>query len=80
MLRVSIYACFFVRKRTCDGYVRFANSDPDDARILAVRTLVQGGPELNSVKSCIGACEAAGYGLAGVEFANECCTCFTSSL
>jgi len=60
--------------------VRFANSDPDDARALAVRTLVKGGPEMNSVESCIGACGAAGYSLAGVEFANECCTFFTSSL
>ena len=57
-----------------------SQTDSNDARTLAVQTLVKGGPELNSVESCIGACEAAGYILAGVEFANECCTCFNSSL
>ena len=72
--------CFVARKWTCDGYVRFANSDSNDSRILAERTLVNGGPEMNSVESCISACWSAGYILAGMEFANECCTCFTSSL
>ncbi len=82
MLEVSIYALLsvVVRKRTCDGYVCFANSDSTDARVLAERTLVKGGPEMNTVESCVGACNAAGYPLAGVEFANECCTCFASSL
>ncbi len=60
--------------------MRFANSDPDDARALAVQPLINGGTELMSVEMCIGACEAGGYSLAGLEFANECCTCFTSSL
>ncbi len=69
---------FFVRKRTCDGCVRFANSDSNDRRFLTVRTIAIGGVSNNSVESCIGACEGAGYPLAGVEFANECCTCFTS--
>jgi len=60
--------------------MHFANSDSNDARILAKRTLVKGGPEMNSIESCTGACKDAGYVVAGMEFANKCCVCFTSSL
>ena len=77
MLHVSIG--IFVRKQTCDGCLRFANSDSNDARTLTEKTPVDGAYN-NSVESCVGACGDAGYRLAGVEFAGECCTCFTSSL
>jgi hypothetical protein len=36
---------------------------------------VIGGPDNNTVENCVGACEAGGYSFAGVEFAQQCCTC-----
>ncbi len=77
MLHVSIG--IFVRKQTCDGCLRFANSDSNDARTLTVKTQVDSGIFNNSVEGCVSACGDAGYPLAGVEFADECCTFFTSS-
>jgi hypothetical protein len=56
--------------------VRFANSDSNDPSFLALKTTVNGGQYNNSVESCVEACGAAGYNLAGVEFGLECCTCF----
>jgi hypothetical protein len=58
----------------------FTNSDSNDARTLTEQVSVQGGEYNNTVESCTSACNAAGYVKAGVEFANQCCTPFTSSL
>ena len=41
---------------------------------------VNGGPYNNTVENCINACGDEGYAFAGVEFALQCCTCFTWSL
>ncbi|KAF8263422.1 copper radical oxidase [Lactarius quietus] len=46
-------------------------------RALSVGTTPIGGASNNSVESCTGACFAAGYHLAGVEYADE-CYCATS--
>jgi hypothetical protein len=40
-----------------------------------VKTPVAGGPYNNSVESCVEACGAAGFNVAGVEFMFECCMC-----
>jgi len=55
-------------------------SDSNDARIITVQISVDGGQYNSSVENRTGACDAAGYDLVGVEFAQECCTCFASSL
>jgi len=47
-------------------------SDSNDARTLTVQVSVTGGQYNNSVGSCVPACEAAGYSIAGVEFAQQC--------
>jgi len=47
-------------------------SDSNDARTLTVQVPVAGGQYNNSVEACIGACKAAGYSIAGVEFAQQC--------
>ena len=76
MLQVSIYSIdFFVEYGTSEGRVRCANSDSTDARALSVQVSVIGGQYNNSVESCIEACGAGGFSLAGMEFALECCSC-----
>lgn len=57
----------------------FAIRDPNDARLLAHNVFVQGGPYNNSVENCLDTCTSQGYIAAGMELAQECCTCFTSS-
>ena len=72
MLQVSIYSIAFSSNT---GRVRCANSDSTDARALSVQVSVIGGQYNNSVESCIEACGAGGFSLAGMEFALECCSC-----
>lgn len=38
---------------------------------------VAGGPLLNSIETCLDACQANGYALAGVEYAAECVPLFS---
>jgi len=47
-------------------------TDSNDARTLTVQVSVTGGQYNNSVESCVPTCNAAGYSIAGVEFAEEC--------
>ena len=56
------------------------NSDSNEMRTLDVHLPVEGGPYNNTVENCIEACREARYDLAGVEFASQCCTCYTLSL
>lgn len=42
------------------------------SRTLKARTEVPGGPKAMTITLCLAACKAAGYTLAGVEFAQEC--------
>jgi hypothetical protein len=65
----------FVRKRTCDLTVHFANSDSPAGNDLVVQ-IAQATVDGPTVESCIGACE--GFSLAGVENQTGCCTCFAS--
>ena len=51
------------------------NSDSNDARTLTEPQAVVGGQYNNTVENCTEACKSSGYSLAGVEFAQECCTC-----
>jgi hypothetical protein len=55
-----------------------SNSDSNTARALSVQVTVRGGVFNNTVGNCIGACASKSYSAAGVEFAQECCTHFTS--
>ena len=59
--------------------VCFANSDSNDARALTVpSTVIDRQYQYNqTIESCLEVCAAASYSKAGVEFANECCACFT---
>jgi hypothetical protein len=43
-------------------------------RALTDGVAVPGGPSNMTVDLCTSTCQAAGYVLAGVEFAQECCT------
>ena len=56
--------------------VCFINSDSNDARTLAYQfeagNSVTGGV---TVEDCINECSRRGFPFAGVEFANQCCTC-----
>lgn len=47
--------------------------DSIDRRTLRNRLGVPGGAAGMSIEACLEACAAAGYSLAGVEFASECC-------
>ena len=54
----------------------FASSDSKDRPTLSTPKSVIGGRLNNSVENCIEACQHSDYGLAGVEFGQECCTRF----
>ena len=75
MLQVSIDSItFFFESGNSDGRMRCANSDSNNVRSLPVQISVIGGQYNNSVESCVEACGAGGFSLAGMEFAQECCT------
>jgi hypothetical protein len=48
-------------------------SDNPSARTLGNYIVVPGGTGATTIESCLSACKASGYSLAGVEYANECC-------
>jgi glucan 1,3-beta-glucosidase len=50
--------------------------DNPTARTLGNYVIVPGGTGATTIDSCLAACKAAGYSLAGVEYANECCKFF----
>jgi len=50
------------------------------ARTLGNPVQVQGGSAAMSIESCITACAAGGYSLAGVEYSGECCKSSTLTL
>jgi glucan 1,3-beta-glucosidase len=51
-------------------------TDSVSARSLPFTASVPGGPSAMTVELCESTCLAAGYKLAGVEYADECCKCF----
>ncbi len=51
-------------------------TDSVSARSLPFTASVPGGPSAMTVELCELTCLAAGYTLAGVEYADECCKCF----
>jgi WSC domain len=48
-------------------------TDNVNARTLANYIIVPGGQGATTIETCQAACKAAGYLLAGIEYANECC-------
>ena len=78
MLQVSVYPLlfffFWFGSGTSDAFV---NSDSNDARGLAVSMDMSSyGGGLNlTVDACVDACSSAGYAMAGVELATQCCMC-----
>ena len=68
---------FFVRKRGPLTAYCFVNSDSNDARTLSNRTSVGFGDTEKglTVENCVSACNNGSYSYAGVEWAQECCTC-----
>jgi hypothetical protein len=52
-------------------------TDSVAARSLPYGAGIAGGPTAMTVELCQSACLAAGYKLAGVEYADECCKCFS---
>jgi hypothetical protein len=58
------------------AFRKLGNSDSSDTRALAVPGAV--GQYDNTVKNCIDACAVDGFNMAGVEFARECCSYFSS--
>ena len=71
MLQVSIYTfTFLCGTGTSDGRVCFVNSD-SNAKTLDTQLFVGGV----TIATCVDECFRKGYNYAGVEFANECCTC-----
>jgi hypothetical protein len=55
-------------------------TDSITARTLSDYVVVPGGQGATTIESCQAACKAAGYILAGLEYANECCKWFFFSL
>lgn len=51
-------------------------TDSVSARSLPYGVGVPGGPAAMTIELCQSTCLAAGYSLAGVEYADECCECF----
>ena len=62
---------FLCGSGTSDGRVCFVNSDSGNPRTLDTQIYIGGV----TVATCIDGCFHKGYNHAGVEFANECCTC-----
>jgi hypothetical protein len=52
------------------------HSEGTTGRALPNDVTTPGGPAKMTVDLCTSACQAAGYVLAGVEYAQECCKCF----
>jgi glucan 1,3-beta-glucosidase len=48
-------------------------SDNPSARTFSYYLVVPGGQGATTIQSCVAACSALGYSLAGIEYANECC-------
>lgn len=48
-------------------------NDTAAARTLGTQVQVTGGPDNMTVANCVSACSAAGFSLAGTEYARECC-------
>ena len=71
------FTFFCSEVRTCDGCLRFANSDANNARTLSTPAVLDGGPYANDAEICIAWCTRFGYKFAGMESADECCMCFT---
>jgi hypothetical protein len=65
---------FLFGNGTSDGCVRFVNSDSNDARALIV-PMTDSVIGSKTVENCVKACGVAGYTIAGLELAQECCTC-----
>jgi hypothetical protein len=51
-------------------------TDSVPARSFPYAASVPGGPSAMTIELCQSTCLAAGYILAGVEYADECCECF----
>jgi len=78
-------ACAGNAAETCGGNLRIdiyehtgwtllgCYTDNVNARTLSNYIVVPGGQSATTIESCQAACIAAGYSLAGVEYANECC-------
>lgn len=66
---------FLFGSGTSDGCAHFLNRDSNDARALPAQVNIVGGQYNNSVQNCCEACSDAGYGVAAMEYARECCTC-----
>jgi len=78
-------ACAGNSAETCGGNLRLdlyeytgwiplgCYTDNVNARTLSDYVIVSGGQSATTIESCQAACKAAGYSLAGVEYANECC-------
>ena len=74
LLRVSINACFFIRKRPCDMRLRFGNSDSETARILPHEMNPAG---IINVTNCLATCVVQNYPYGGIENGGRsCCMCF----
>jgi glucan 1,3-beta-glucosidase len=48
-------------------------TDNPTARTLTTYLVVPGGQGATTIETCLAACQALGYSLAGLEYANECC-------
>lgn len=55
-------------------------TDSVSARSLPVALGVPGGASAMTIEACQSTCLAAGYSLAGVEYADECCKCIVLCL
>ncbi len=67
--------CLSVRKQLCDGSVHFENSDSNSERILeSPKVTIPGGHYNTSVETCTEECHSEGYVLAGMQWADQCCT------
>jgi hypothetical protein len=51
-----------------------------NGRALTNYVTVAGGQPATTVALCIAACMGAGYSMAGLEYADECCECSSCAL
>lgn len=72
----STHMCIFFQGQPYDGSLLFAISDSQTNRVLTFPMEVPGGQYNMSVEGCTAACQKQQFRVAGIEYANECCTRF----
>ena len=77
-LPISIVGVHYAPVLTLKRNQRLQYSDNPASRTLAAATFTD--TQAMSVEACITFCNQGGFIFAGVEFAQECCTCLYSSM